>query len=106
MKLHELDDHRLVDAIRVLIGLQPLYLRKPPDPPCGTYLSLESLCQSASPDCTTCGGSGYYDGWHLDMRCGCTGIPSRDHSAQRSPMDPNRAFVRPKGRRWSPRYQP
>jgi len=106
MKLHELGDKQLVDTIRVIIGLDPLHFRESRDAACGSYLRLEALRRAADPDCATCGGSGYFDGVRIEARCACTGLPQRDLSSQRAPAEPNRAFARPKGRRWAPRAQP
>ncbi len=78
MKLHELSDHRLIDTIRVIIGLDPLHLRtRALDEGCGSYLRFEALRRAADPECETCGGSGYYDGERLEARCVCTGLPQR-----------------------------
>ena len=106
MKLHDLPDRRLIATIRVLIGLQPLHFQPAREPSCGSYVRLEALRRAANPDCATCGGAGYYDSWQLDARCACTGRPQRVLSAERAPKEPNRAFARPKGRRWAPRAQP
>ena len=71
-----------VDALRGALGLQPLY-RQRPDEPCGPYVSRERYRRLAKPDCKTCGGSGYYDGWICDARCACTGLPQRDTRAKK-----------------------
>jgi len=71
-----------VDALRAALGLQPLYSGQYAET-CGTYLSREQLQKLASPDCTRCGGSGYYDEWLLDARCPCTGLPQRCTRAKR-----------------------
>jgi len=93
MKLHELDDHRLVDTVRALIGLDPLHLRQRRDPVCGSYVRLESLKRLARPGCVTCGGSGYYDGERLDQRCACTGRAQRALSPNRAPTAPSPGFA-------------
>ena len=79
------DAQRLVNRVRILMGKDPLYAPAAPPEPCGSYLSREVLCRLADPDCTRCGGSGYFDGWELDERCPCTGL-------------------RPKGKRGSGRH--
>ncbi len=73
-----LTNQQFVDLVRALTGQRPLYAACVSDHkkkhPTGLYLSLEALCRLASPDCGRCGGSGYYDGEHLGMRCRCTGV--------------------------------
>ena len=43
--------------------------------------------------CERCGGSGYYDGERLDMRCPCTGMKQRDVRPRRPRVgDPGFAY--------------
>jgi hypothetical protein len=103
LKLHELDNWRMVDTIRVLIGLEPLYLSKGRQPlNCKSYVTLEALRKLATPDCSTCSGFGYYDGEQLDMRCACTGREQRKQVPTRTPAAPDRAFAY-RGRRFPPK---
>lgn len=76
-----LTDQQVVDLVRALMGQRPLYAASPADHkkrPTGLYVSLEALCRLATAGCERCGGSGYYDGERLDMRCPCTGMKQRD----------------------------
>lgn len=78
MKLTE--EQLLVNRVRVALGKDPLYmvgLGRDATEPAGGYLWKEVLCKLANPDCARCGGAGYYDGWDLDERCPCTGLPPK-----------------------------
>lgn len=76
----DLSAGEFVDLVRALVGLRPLHAATGGDwyPPDGYgYVRLEKLRRAADPDCDKCGGSGYYDGEMLGMRCKCTGLPQR-----------------------------
>ncbi len=108
MKLHELDDHRLVDTIRVILGLEPLHLRQEQQhcrPTHGHYFKFEALGRLAHADCPRCGGSGYFDGDTLDANCPCTGLAQRAAAPARIPVQPDPAFAY-RGRRWPPKVTP
>lgn len=74
-------EQRVVNWVRIALGKDPLYVTgfgiAATREDSGHYLSLESLRQHADPQCACCGGSGYYDGWTLDERCACTGLPPK-----------------------------
>lgn len=64
----------LVDAIRAVLGMGPLYQKKDTSiEPCGRYRTLEALSQRANPDCRTCEGAGYIAGAAADSdrQCVC-----------------------------------
>lgn len=72
----ELTDAEFVNWVRVKLGLNPIP-RTSGARPTGElfdlgYLRLERFRRLADPDCKTCGGSGYYDSWSLDLQCACT----------------------------------
>lgn len=103
MRWDDLSDTQLVDYVRACIGLAPIPSKKnrpgeqselpSQNAGIGAYLSAERLLKLADPSCTRCGGSGSYDGWHLDMRCPCTRLPA---PRPRPPMNgsPNPSFAR------------
>jgi tRNA(Ile2) C34 agmatinyltransferase TiaS len=87
MKLSDLTNMQFVDVVRVCIGLRPLYAAggrvNNDKQSCGQYRSLEKLSRAADPTCARCGGSGYYDGENLEMRCPCTGLVPRQRAMRR-----------------------
>lgn len=98
----DLDDAQLIDCVRAYLGLKPLTSRKRPgtrsqlpsqEAGIGRYLSAEARLRLADPQCARCGGSGTYDGWMLDMRCPCTGLPQIKAPAPMT-KSPNPSFVR------------
>lgn len=98
----DLNDAQLVDYVRAGIGLKPIPCKKhrgtrselpAQDAGISRYLTAESLQRLADPQCRRCGGSGTYDGWHLDMRCPCTGLPAAKVERQLT-KSPNPAFAR------------
>lgn len=88
-----LTNSQFVDFVRALVGLKPLYHAGERPESAASYVRLEALRRAASPDCDRCGGSGYYDGERLDMRCLCTGLPQRERPAP-GPRRVNRDFAR------------
>lgn len=87
-----LTNSQFVDFVRALVGLKPLYHTPRPES-AASYVRLETLRRAADPDCDRCGGSGYFDGERLDMRCPCTGLPQREQRS-RGPLRVNRDFAR------------
>lgn len=78
------DSQRFVNALRAALRKEPLYFEAKEDgkrldhQPCGSYVSRTEYRRLAKPNCSTCGGAGYFDGWDLDMVCPCTGLPPRN----------------------------
>ena len=71
-------EQQCVEFVRRALGKPPLYSTpREPYVPSGSYLWKEMLCKLAQPDCKRCGGSGYFDGWDLEERCPCTGLPPK-----------------------------
>lgn len=78
----DLSDGQLVDVVRACIGLEPLprplpgqALRKRYEAGVSAYITAEALQRKADPGCARCGGRGLFDGWLLEQRCPCTGMP-------------------------------
>jgi hypothetical protein len=68
-------DRYFIDWIRHMLGKEPLYPDKVEDViGVAGYLEAEALCKLASPECTTCGGYGYFDGEVENCWCPCTGL--------------------------------
>lgn len=78
--LSELSDQQFVNWVRVKIGLRPILSGARSNPNRGEfdlgYIRIERLRRAADQNCTRCGGSGYYDSWHLDLICDCVSQPS------------------------------
>lgn len=94
-------EQQVVDRVRIYLGMRPLYATThEPRSAHGGYLWKEVLCRLAKPDCTRCGGSGYFDGWDLDERCPCTGLPPKGKrgTGRHNIDDRQRALFQPRRR--------
>ncbi len=71
-------NQQFVNALRACLRLQPLYvqagLNAVEDNEGHGYFAPEVKCRLAVPDCSRCGGAGYYLGANRDEVCPCTGI--------------------------------
>lgn len=90
---------RLVDVVRAIIGLDPLYMNKRRTTNATNsrnYTRLEALSRRAKPDCPRCEGAGYTttDVYLGEIKCPCVSVadPSTpSESGSRTDLDPGRA---------------
>lgn len=76
---------RVVDIVRAILGMDPLYMNKravPMATNAASYNRLESRRRRARPDCLKCEGAGYtsIDTYSGEVRCVCL-----DETGERKP---------------------